>query len=127
MPELLSTNDLRQRIRERIDSREWWVMPWLTAEAPDLSITVEQQFYTGEASGDFEAYMGPVPVTMGHKRRMTAEQAAVALSDLTMQTATVEERAALFREHDILVAGIPDEATLLSLIVWEAWVQGRTR
>lgn len=64
-------------LREKIDSREWWIlMP--EPNCSYLVVEIEEQFYSGEASADFAAVLGVsqyglVSVYAAHKRRMTAQ------------------------------------------------------
>lgn len=77
---LLDSSESKDKIREYMDSHEWWVLPLVTEESSLLSAEIEERFYDGAANDDFHAtwlpIAGLVAVIFANKRRMSAQQLA---------------------------------------------------
>jgi hypothetical protein len=75
--DVLLADEARERFRQRLRSRHWWVLIADADGFPDVA-RIKARFYTGEASGDFEAWMPPgcpgLAIFFAQKRRMSPEQ-----------------------------------------------------
>lgn len=84
--DLLQTEQVRQKIMNRIESRRWWVIFSYKPQTADLLIEIEDRFYSGAANADFELAVIPpatlhplqpiTAVALFHKRRMCADRLA---------------------------------------------------
>lgn len=91
--DLLNQSGLRQFLQSYLDSQEWWMLVW-DASGAQTVIAIEETYYEGEASADFEAFSGRigrfpfVSISLARKSRMTAQQlAAMMTKSLTPITA----------------------------------------
>ena len=57
MVSLLDEEGIREKLRQRINSRDWWVIFPMTRI--DVLEDIERSFYSGKANVDFEILMGP--------------------------------------------------------------------
>lgn len=69
---LLDETDIKELINRYLDSRDWWMIPYLTEGAADIVTQIEERFYRGAKNADFHLLMGPsLPggtVAFAHKR-----------------------------------------------------------
>lgn len=121
----LTEDEARAVIRDKLDSREWWCIPWVSQAASRASIEIEATYYDGEANGDLETMttLGMIPgvfaLVFAHKRRMSAVQlAALLYSD--------PAAAELLIKHDILaiIESPDDERGSAAMFAFNAWVMG---
>jgi hypothetical protein len=126
---LLTDTQTRGFIRGLVESRQWWILPWMNQSAAELSMEIERRFYASKAEGDFVAFLGPAPITAARKCRMSREQLADLLAELcTAQGWTSEQWREAIAEHDILVTvgeADSDSETLAHLMAWHDWLEGR--
>lgn len=79
---LIDYEEVKKRIQGQLDSREWWVIMAADEHSQALACAIEEKFYTGEASADYELVMIPRPfdgclimtIYMARKTRMTMKQ-----------------------------------------------------
>jgi hypothetical protein len=126
MMELLTENDARTRILEMLDSRDWWVIPWLTEAAGDLSLAIEKRYYAGEANDDFQAIIGPIMVSAGRKARMSPEQLGELMAEeCPGMGKSAAEWTELCQTQDILVA-LREEGDvdgIGAMLLWDSWLR----
>ena len=79
--ELLGEDEVKEKMRGMVSSRDWWVIPWIGPESGDLSTLIEERYYDGPANRDFQLFTGPLPfatgvciVSFARKSRMSAEE-----------------------------------------------------
>lgn len=128
---LLHGTDARALMRQRIDCRAYWIIPFVGLTAAAFSATLEECRYSGAAASDFEAMLvafgGRVlPVAFAKKARVGPR----ALARLMVQAGAGADAATLGRdllEHDVLV--IPDDTSAAErarvqaiLLDWNAWL-----
>ena len=119
--EFLTEDETRDKIRDMINSWEWWIFPNVSESSVHLSAMVEETYYRGDANGDFHIMLFPMSgmgaISFAHKRRMSAEQlAAIAGRDV----------ARTLKQQDIVVAlDVEDEEDQAAAVMqWHAWVMG---
>jgi hypothetical protein len=118
--DVLTEDDGRQRMWQMAQTREWWIIPWVSEAASDLSVEIERRFYSGEANADFELFMcNPLGYAsaVAFARKSRASPADIAA--LVGQPIASDE-------HDILIAGYPDERDRAALRAF-AWAQDLER
>lgn len=106
---LMTADESRAMMWARIDSRRWWVIPWIGDRARALSQRLEETFYDGRASSDFEIGManfggGIVPVTFAHKRHLSARKLAPVMIEMGHRSSTEEQLRQALTKQDILIA-----------------------
>jgi hypothetical protein len=125
--ELMDEAQARAWVHGMLDSREWWVIPWLNGRVWEVSLAIEERYYGGGGDGDFIALQGPVSITAGRKSRMSSGELGEILSEVMgMRSAT--EWAETLETQDILVVLDPGEdmsQQVLAIAAWHEWVMGR--
>lgn len=127
---LFDGDDARAFIREKVDSKAWWILPSLGKHADWLISEIEKRFYTGAANADFELLMG-IPtsgvfsVFFAHKRRLSPK--ALARFMVTSGAAIDEAayREALTTQDVLCIAGPEDTDAPYRMLAWHEWVMGR--
>jgi hypothetical protein len=118
---LLDEDEARVRIREYVDSGDWWIFPFPDERMQSVVATVEERSYSGEANADFHLMaMAPqLVLVFAHKRRMTSTQFAELLEEVGV---TDEEAIAAVRagHGDILTDPTSDNATAVE--EWRGWL-----
>lgn len=111
--ELTTLEDGRARIFAAVDSRDWWILPWVTPAAAPLSIAIETRFYDGPANADFEAILLPFlecpAICLMHKRRMSVGDLRILLVDIGGEWKPDQ----IVGDRDILIPGIRDDSSPL--------------
>lgn len=83
---LLTEDEVKRLLRERIDSRAWWVIPCLSESSLRCMEAVEERHYTGRASADFQVFLtagAPAfAVATARKRRMSRAQLVALLREV---------------------------------------------
>jgi hypothetical protein len=110
---LITQDQARALVAERLAGRDWWILPWLSRHAVAVSVALEERHYSGAAGADFEVVATPVegmlPVSLARKRRCSPGQ----LAALLVRLGCPERRARLARDlvvRDLLLLGDPAEA-----------------
>lgn len=121
---LMDEAEARAMVREKVKSREWWVLPWVSGIAGDVSTRIEERYYTGKASADCEVMSLGIPgcfaVSFFRKRRMSPKQAAKIMN----------APAELLERQDIFIALDRDDddegqrASVARAIGFNTWVMG---
>jgi hypothetical protein len=121
----LDDADVKQLLKDRLDSREWWVLiPCGASKAIPL---IESRHYWDDASSDFQAVLGGDCPVMGFyfakKTRMSPEE----LADIALQAGVQGSRDALVAQYqvgDIVgFGGHPQAGALLHL--FGLWLEGK--
>jgi hypothetical protein len=91
-----------EKLRGRIDSRQWWILPCVEDTA-NVLIEIEETHYSGKANADYEILIGTIflgcfSVAMARKSHMSPTQAHAIFSKYTTRRLEVEE----FENGDIL-------------------------
>jgi hypothetical protein len=97
MTELLDEGAARDFIRERLNSKEWW----LIVGDSRLSELIEKRYYEGEANEFFEVMIVPrpfLPISFARKREMGARELAACVEEL----GGPEDLAERLEEQDVL-------------------------
>jgi len=73
---LMSQDDVRDFVRQRIEARSHWIFVHGLGEAMGFLSDIEDRYYAGKANADFEVILSPVSfsITLAHKRRMPARK-----------------------------------------------------
>jgi hypothetical protein len=127
--ELMTEGDARQRVQGMIVSRDWWVIPWLSEEAGELSLEIEREYYRGEANADFVLITGPVVMSFARKHRMPARALAALMTRLCSHyILTVKQWSEILKTQDVLIT-IPDDGPgrregWANALAWHDWVIG---
>lgn len=132
--ELMTEEEARATMLAMIDSREWWVIPWLHSRCYELCSRVEQRHYTGKASADFLIVYGfvagaMVPTVFAKKRRMGPRAFGRILAEC-MADKDIDRWAELVTTQDVIIV-CPDDTTGEAEAVrtvahlWHEWVIGR--
>lgn len=106
----------KKMLKERVQSREWWILFWTDATS-HIIMQIEQTHYSGDDNGAFEIVtcgFAPLPfiaVVLAKKDRMSAEQ----LADLLQEHSTKKVDQAALESHDIIHF---DHATLMNFVRW---------
>ena len=131
MIDLMDEQYARTLVRERLDNREWWILPWVSDVSGDISALIETSFYDGEASADFEIVFGSangvmMTTSFAHKRRMSREQYAELLASGANLSGDAASLAASLVDQDIVmsIAGPDDLQGYEYALLWHAWVMG---
>lgn len=127
---LLEPDEVRAILGARLNSHEWWMIPWVGDGSGPLSQAIEQACYAGDAAADCEVFLTPgapggVFVTsVFRKRSMAPERLAEVFAELGM---VIE--ADRLRTQDVLVAGSRDEAVNAAIAqalgLFGAWLEGK--
>ena len=108
----------KKMLKERLRSREWWILFWTDATS-HIIMQIEQTYYSPDDNGAFEIVTGGfgrfpfIAVVLAKKDRMSSEQ----LSDLLTGHSTKKVDQAALEDHDIIHF---DHATLLRFVTWIA-------
>lgn len=107
---LKGDEEMRQMVREKFLSKEWWLILWGRTKGGDFIIDVENTYYVGEQSADFELLMGGfIPslwaVAFAKKKHMNAKQLVEIMNRNGMDTMTPE----LIGDRDIIGPGITED------------------
>ena len=129
---VLDEAEVRALIHGKIDSREWWILPWLDGRSAALSQRIEETFYAGDASPDFELVAGgSVPgvlaLAFAQKRRMTARQLARLLirNSANHLGSDVAHLTRQLHEHDVVISCEDRQTAEMRMAVFQAWLEGR--
>src|SRR5438105_1820439 len=102
---LLTEQDARAAMWSRIDSRRWWVIPWVSNNAGPVCEAIERRYYQGDASADFQLFCSPgggaFAVAFAHKRRMSAYQLARLVIELGGAGGSVSALARMLDRQDV--------------------------
>lgn len=135
IPPVFTEQEARAWMWGLIESREWWVLPWISELSGDISGRIERRYYSrGRACDDFQVVMchpqacGVVGVSFARKRRMTAAQLARLLVTAGAYGETAAAVARALRDQDILLTadGKSERAWAVALLrarAWQAWMQ----
>ena len=58
---LFTLDDAMAVIREKIDSREWWIILMASPMGGEMGGAIEAEFYSGTKNAMFELMMGAIP------------------------------------------------------------------
>ena len=72
---LVSEEKGRVAMWARLNSGDWWTVPFISNRAIRFCRYIEERYYTGPASADFEVYLSAsCYVAFAHKRRLTVDE-----------------------------------------------------
>lgn len=116
---LFTEQEGRAKVRDMIDSREWWIVPYVSPVATDMCMAIESKYYSGEASADSEAMMLGRPdlfaIMFFRKTRMSKAQ----LAKITSAAKGAND------EQDILIAVDPNDPYAMERgMIFHNWVMG---
>lgn len=128
---LLDDDQARQRVRQRLDSRQWWIIPLFGERAREFSTDVEKRFYMrgGRSTAAFEVMVGPYPVAFARKDKLPAERLAVYMADNWGADADVLRKA--FKTGQDVLMTMPhrdsQEAAevVATTLMFQQWVGGK--
>ncbi len=111
---------LRMRLREQIESRQWWIVVSADGAGDDFLADVEHHHYRGHASDDFELAILPpgvlapclVTIVCAHKRRMGVGALLRCLKRFISDPGEVAAIREALPMHDILFPGVTDVRAL---------------
>lgn len=116
-PELLDENEAKQIIKAYVESRNYWIVPWVTPEAARFSEAFEQRFYSGRKNRDFNLMMGRfLPggvMAFGHKKHVTAQQ----ICDFVGEKTGIDLPPSEDASRDFLIIVPPEETPQIVEIV----------
>ena len=121
--ELMTEDEARQRIRGYADSRDWWIIPYVSEAAASVAAEVERRYYTGKANADFVILMGPYTAAFAHKRRMSAETLGALMGELS-SAMTADEWSRALRAQDVIVVldEEDDVGGVAAVLAFNRWV-----
>ena len=93
---LMMPDEVREMLKARIESKEWWLFPVVDDEAGMLEV-IEATYYSGEAGVDFEMVAGGPTVAMARKSRMSPEQLAEIVQQFVKENVDPEQ----LKDHDV--------------------------
>lgn len=122
--DVLTEEDAREKQRAMIASREWWVVPLFSDRAMQFSQVLEEQWFDGAASADFEILIGPFTVSFARKRRVSAGKLAELLVSCGWDAdlRTLREH---LRKHDILIVSEARDlapSAQAAVMSWYQWL-----
>jgi len=125
--ELMLEDDARDRIRRYVESREWWILPYLNRRAGPVITTIEERHYVGAANADFHVLVGGGGPIMGvafaHKRRMSARQFARILKEAG-DPRKITDLTKFCKTQDVLVVLEEEdqERGIVAAFLFNAWL-----
>jgi hypothetical protein len=125
---LLNEEGMRRMIRERVQSREWYLIPQVSDAAGHVMQEIEAKFYPPgtEANADFEIILGMPHVfclAMAHKSRMPYAE-MMKIVDPERTSIRFVDRQAPEDNNDIIIAmdpgssGAYETAAAFMLFTW---------
>lgn len=127
--ELLTEDEARARVREYVDSREWWIIPWVSWGSAEASREIEERFYPnglGGSTDDFQAIFTVIPVTFGKKSALSAEALSTYMAEKDGNRSATEWERQLTTQDVVIFVDEGDPLTAFSLAAaWHDWVMGR--
>ncbi|TAK30437.1 MAG: hypothetical protein EPO21_19235 [Chloroflexota bacterium] len=130
MFDLLTQDGAKIMIRDRMASRDWWIVPWLNRDAGVLSQAIEERHYDGTANADFQILCGgpwaPIfAVSFAHKRHMSASELAKLLVEVGFD-GDGRELGRQLEQMDIIAVGDQAEAAR-RVLAWQSWLSEADR
>jgi hypothetical protein len=119
---LMDEETARAAIRNRIASRDWWIVPWFGRNAGVFCTLIEDRYFDGRHAAGCEVHIGRVAVAFFAKKRLTVPRLVRAMKECGCPEDVAALTAAL-ADHDVLM--LDPEAEQLAP-AWHDWVMGRT-
>ncbi len=119
-----------KRLWSLIDSNDWWIIPWISETACELSHTIEESHFAGDKNAAFVVMTctrasGVFAVSLAHKRHLSVH----ALARLMRDSGAARVTAADLRHQDIIFCFAEDEGhvVLQRGTQWAVWLQAGRR